>query len=216
MPAPRSLTELEADISRDLELVAHPRAAWLEAKTSGGAPVLDCLIIGAGQCGLAVAHALKRDKVANILLLDRAPEGKEGPWVTYARMPTLRSWKDQNGPDLGISSLTYQAWHEAQFGAAHFAAMRMIPREALAKLEAGDAETKKIKLEKGVLRNFQVAMPLKLPGGEIVFSTTLETDIRQAVKVAIARTVIYSQTKLPDHYLDCPFEKDKQRLLYKA
>jgi hypothetical protein len=113
MPAPRNLTELEADISRDLELVAHPRAAWLEAKTSGGAPVLDCLIIGAGQCGLAVAHALKRDKVANILLLDRAPEGKEGPWVTYARMPTLRSWKDQNGPDLGIPSLTYQAWHEA-------------------------------------------------------------------------------------------------------
>jgi cation diffusion facilitator CzcD-associated flavoprotein CzcO len=130
MPAPRNLTELEADISRDLELVAHPRAAWLEAKTSGGAPVLDCLIIGAGQCGLAVAHALKRDKVSNILLIDRAPEGKEGPWVTYARMPTLRSWKDQNGPDLGIPSLTYQAWHEAQFGAAHFAAMRMIPREA--------------------------------------------------------------------------------------
>ena len=111
-------------------MVAHPRAAWLEPKTSGGAPVLDCLIIGAGQCGRAVAHALKRDKVANILLLDRAPEGKEGPWVTYARMPTLRSWKDQNGPDLGIPSLTYQAWHEAQFGAAHFAAMRMIPREA--------------------------------------------------------------------------------------
>jgi hypothetical protein len=27
MPAPRDLTELEADISRDLELVAHPRAA---------------------------------------------------------------------------------------------------------------------------------------------------------------------------------------------
>jgi hypothetical protein len=79
MPAPRNLTELEADISRDLELVAHPRAAWLEPKTSGGAPVLDCLIIGAGQCGLAVAHALKRDKVSNILLLDRAPEGKEGP-----------------------------------------------------------------------------------------------------------------------------------------
>ena len=130
MPAPRNLTELEADISRDLELVAHPRAAWLEPKTSGGAPVLDCLIIGAGQCGLAVAHALKRDKVSNILLLDRAPEGKEGPWVTYARMPTLRSWKDQNGPDLGIPSLTYQAWHEAQFGAAHFSAMRMIPREA--------------------------------------------------------------------------------------
>jgi hypothetical protein len=98
----------------------------------------------------------------------------------------------------------------------HLRVCSMIPRDALAKLDAGDAETKKVKLEKGVMRNFQVAMPLKLPGGEVVFSTTLETDIRQAVKVAIARTVIYSETKLPDHYLDCPFEKDKQRLPYKA
>ena len=30
MPAPRNLTELEADILRDQALVAHPRAPWLE------------------------------------------------------------------------------------------------------------------------------------------------------------------------------------------
>ncbi len=59
-------------------------------------------------------------------------------------------------------------------------------------------------------------MPLKMAGGEVVFSKSLDADMRQAVKVAIARTVIYSQTKLPDHHLDCPFERDKQRLLYKA
>ena len=75
MPAPRTLDELEADVARDLALTAHPRAPWLEAKTSGGAPVLDVLVIGAGQCGLAVAHALRRDQVTNILVLDRAPEG---------------------------------------------------------------------------------------------------------------------------------------------
>lgn len=79
MPAPRSLSEPEADIARDIELVAHPRAARLEANASGGAPVLDVLIIGAGQGGLAVAHALWRDKVRTILLLDRAPYGSEGP-----------------------------------------------------------------------------------------------------------------------------------------
>ena len=50
----------------------------------------------------------------------------------------------------------------------------------------------------------------------MVFSHTLDCDTREAVKVAIARTIIYSQTQLPDHYLDCPFERDKQRLLYKA
>jgi hypothetical protein len=98
----------------------------------------------------------------------------------------------------------------------HLRVCSMFPKDELAKLEAADAKTKQIKLKKGVARNFQVAMPLKLPGGEVVFSTTLETDIRRAAKVAIARTIIYSQTKLLDHYLDCPFEQDKQRLLYKA
>jgi cation diffusion facilitator CzcD-associated flavoprotein CzcO len=126
MPAPQTLAELEADAARDLALTAHPRADWLEAKTSGGRPVLDVLVIGAGQCGIACAFALMRDKVRNLLVLDRAPFGREGPWATYARMPTLRSWKEQTGPDLGIPSLTYQAWHEAQWGPADFAALRWI------------------------------------------------------------------------------------------
>ena len=129
MPSPRTLLELEADIRRDLDLTAHPRAPWLLPRTAGGRPVLDCLVIGGGQCGLAVAFALKRDKVDNILVLDRATPGREGPWVTYARMRTLRSLKDQTGPDLRLPSLTYQAWHEAQWGAADFAAMRLIPKE---------------------------------------------------------------------------------------
>jgi cation diffusion facilitator CzcD-associated flavoprotein CzcO len=128
MSAPKTLAELEDDAARDQALVAHPRAPWLVPKTSGGAPVLDVLIIGAGQGGLAVAHALLRDKVTNILCIDRAPFGQEGPWVTYARMHTLRSWKDQTGPDLNLPSLTYQAWHEAQWGADDFAAMRWIPK----------------------------------------------------------------------------------------
>ncbi|MFC7472835.1 NAD(P)-binding domain-containing protein [Dankookia sp. GCM10030260] len=129
MPAPQTLAELEADVARDLALTAHPRAPWLVPKTSGGAPVLDCLVIGAGQCGLAVAHALRRDRVDDILVVDRAPEGREGPWLTYARMRNLRSPKDQIGPDLKLPALTYQAWHEAQWGAAHFAAMPWIPKE---------------------------------------------------------------------------------------
>lgn len=128
MPAPASLIELEQDIARDLALTAHPRAPWLVPKTAGGAPVLDCLVIGGGQCGLAVAHALRRDKVDNLLVVDSAAQGKEGPWVTYARMQTLRSPKDQTGPDLRFPSLTYQAWHEALFGADDFTRMRMIPR----------------------------------------------------------------------------------------
>ena len=129
MPAPKTLAELEQDLARDLALTEHPRAAWLVPKTCGGAPVLDCLVIGAGMCGLAIGHALRRDKVDNILLIDRAPQGQEGPWVTYARMQTLRSWKSQVGPDLKMPSLCYQAWHEAQWGAADFDAMPWIPKE---------------------------------------------------------------------------------------
>jgi len=129
LPAPRTLLDLETDVRRDLDLIAHPRMDWLQPKTCGGAPVLDVLVVGGGQCGVVTAFALMRDKVRNLLVLDRAPLGREGPWTTYARMHNLRSWKDQSGPDLGVPSLTYQAWHEAQFGTASWDALRYIPKE---------------------------------------------------------------------------------------
>jgi cation diffusion facilitator CzcD-associated flavoprotein CzcO len=129
MPAPRTLLELEADVARDLELTAHPRAPWLVPKSCGGAPVLDVLVVGGGQCGLAVAHALRRDKVKNLLVIDRSERGREGPWTTYGRMRALRSLKDQTGPDLRLPSLTYQSWHEASFGRAEWERMRWIPKE---------------------------------------------------------------------------------------
>jgi hypothetical protein len=91
-----------------------------------------------------------------------------------------------------------------------------LPLDEAKNLEQNDKSMKKVKLEKGVARNMKVSMPLKLQGGEVVFSASLEADTREAVKVAIARVVIYSQTKLPDCYLDCPFHRDMQRLLYKA
>ena len=121
------LQSLEAAIRRDLEMTAHPRKPWLAPRRVGGVPALDVLVVGAGQSGLATGFALLRDKVDNILLIDRAAPGREGPWATYARMPTLRSPKDQNGPDLGVPSLTFQSWFEAQWGADAFAALHLIP-----------------------------------------------------------------------------------------
>jgi len=120
------LKALEARIARDLVLTAHPHADWMVPRLHGGKPALDVLIVGAGQSGLATAFCLIRNRVHNILVIDRAPEGKEGPWVTFARMPTLRSPKDQTGPDLGIPSLTFQAWFEAQHGAQAFADLHLI------------------------------------------------------------------------------------------
>ena len=62
-------------------------------------------------------------------VIDKEPEGREGPWRTYARMPTLRSPKDFTGPDLDVPSLTYEAWHTARFGAASWEDLDLIGRE---------------------------------------------------------------------------------------
>lgn len=125
-----ALTRLEADVRADLKKIAHPHAAWLEPTIGPDSkPALDVLIIGAGQSGIAIGFGLLRSRVSNVLLLDKAEEGKEGPWLTYARMPTLRSPKDYTGPDLDIPSLTYQSWHEARFGAESWLALNLILRE---------------------------------------------------------------------------------------
>ena len=124
------VTALEARVRRDIEMTAHPRTEWMVPRLYRGKPALDVLIVGAGQSGLCIAFALMRDRVRNILLIDRAPEGREGIWVGFARMPTLRSPKDQTGPDLGIPSLTFEAWHDAAHGAGSFAGLGLIPTGA--------------------------------------------------------------------------------------
>ena len=121
---------LAAEARRDLSRIAHPRLPWLEPRSApDGKPALDVLIIGAGQSGIAIAFGLMRAQVRNILVIDKAESGKEGPWITYARMRTLRSPKDYTGPDLDVPSLTYQAWHEARFGVGSWNALELIPRE---------------------------------------------------------------------------------------
>ncbi|TMJ02808.1 MAG: NAD(P)/FAD-dependent oxidoreductase [Alphaproteobacteria bacterium] len=126
----RSLAELEARFSRDLELLTLPPAKdWLEPRShSKYGPVLDMAIVGAGMAGLAAAFALKCLAVRSLKVFDRAPEGLEGPWVTTARMETLRSPPELTGPAFGFSSLTFRAWFEAQFGAAAWTALYRIPR----------------------------------------------------------------------------------------
>src|SRR5476651_183414 len=123
---PQGLAALEAQVRRDLDLTAHPRTDWMVPRLYRGKPALDVLIVGAGQSGVAIGFTLKRERVRNILLIDRAIAGKEGIWNTFARMPTLRSPKDQTGPDQGVPSLTFQAWFEAQHGAKAFADLHLI------------------------------------------------------------------------------------------
>ena len=124
------LSVLESRVASDLARIAHPRAPWLEPVLGPDRkPAYDVVIVGAGQSGLATAFGLMRSQVTNILVLDKAPAGREGPWRSYARMHTLRSPKDFTGPDLDIPSLTYQSWHEAKFGSESWEALTLIPKD---------------------------------------------------------------------------------------
>ncbi len=122
------LAGLEARLKKDLEWLGWPAASWLPPpREIVGQAVLDVAIIGAGQAGLAVAAVLAQQGIQAVVL-DRAPAGQEGPWVTTARMETLRSPKELTGPALGLPNLTFRAWFEAQFGADGWAQLDKIPR----------------------------------------------------------------------------------------
>ncbi len=125
---PTSLADLEQDVARDLQLIAYPDQSWVPPRTHDGEPVTDVMIVGAGQGGLSIASALQRERITRIELIDSAGDGDEGIWMRFARMQTLRTPKHIGGPDLGLPSLTFQAWYEAQFGAAAFAAIKYIPK----------------------------------------------------------------------------------------
>ncbi|MEP4379067.1 MAG: SidA/IucD/PvdA family monooxygenase [Alphaproteobacteria bacterium] len=124
-----SLGALEARVRHELALLDHPKNAWVPPRNHrSGLPVFDVLMVGAGQSGLGTLFALGREKVTNILAVDRSPAGREGPWVTFARMRQLRTPKDAAGPALGIPSLTPRAWYTAQYGPAAWDALVRIPR----------------------------------------------------------------------------------------
>lgn len=130
MTEPAGLAALEAELSRQFTLLNLPPKPWMpETPDPDGAAVLDVAIIGAGLCGLVAHAALAMEGIGNTRLFDRAPEGREGPWITYARMETLRTVKEAAGPALGVPALTFRAWFEAQWGAEAWDDMTLAPRE---------------------------------------------------------------------------------------
>jgi cation diffusion facilitator CzcD-associated flavoprotein CzcO len=125
--APCGLEALEHRLAYELACLQLPAARWTPVRMQAGQAVADVAIIGAGMAGLALAAALQHRGLAP-LIVDEAPAGFEGPWATTARMETLRSPKQLAGPALGVPSLTFRAWFEAQFGAAAWEALDKIPR----------------------------------------------------------------------------------------
>ncbi|MET0429063.1 MAG: NAD(P)/FAD-dependent oxidoreductase [Microvirga sp.] len=128
MPDEGRLAEHERRVVRDLERLGVPAANW-PASINGadGRPVIDVLVVGAGMNGIAAAASLMFKGVRNIMVLDRSQAGREGPWLGFARMDTLRSPKTLPGPALGVPSLTFRAWYEAGFGEAAWNDLYKIP-----------------------------------------------------------------------------------------
>ncbi|MGO8261342.1 NAD(P)/FAD-dependent oxidoreductase [Rhizobium ruizarguesonis] len=126
---PNSLEALEARLRQDLAWLELPAKSWVPPRVVDGQGVVDVVIIGAGMAGLVASAMLKRLGVANHIVLDKAPAGSEGPWVTFARMRTLRSPKQLTGPAMGLPALTFRAYYEARHGRDAWVALDRAPRE---------------------------------------------------------------------------------------
>jgi len=114
---PAGLARHERAVARDLEILDVPRRNWpAKIEDATGQPVLDGPDVGAGMNGIAAAGSLMFKGVRNIRVIERSRPGQEGPWLTFARMDTLRFAKTLTGPALGVPSLTFRAWCEAKYG----------------------------------------------------------------------------------------------------
>lgn len=123
------LLALEERLRSDLELLELPAKSWVPPRILHGEAVRDVVVIGAGMCGLAATAKLLFSGISNVVAYDAAPAGREGPWVTFARMETLRSPKTLHGPALGLPQLTFRAWFTAQWGAEAWQELDKIPKD---------------------------------------------------------------------------------------
>jgi cation diffusion facilitator CzcD-associated flavoprotein CzcO len=123
-----SLADLERQVAIDLARLDHGKPDWTRPRVHPDGHVQDVVIVGGGQSGLGAAFGLLRERISNILVIDENPAGYEGPWDTYARMITLRTPKELTSIDLGVPSLTFRAFWEAQHGAEGWDTLGKIPR----------------------------------------------------------------------------------------
>ncbi len=128
------MTPLEEELAQrvrgELTLFSYPERNWVSPRLDpDGTPMLDVLIVGGGQSGLAVAHGLRRAGVVNIAVLDQAGAGREGVWENFARMSELRTPKGLFGMEQGVSALSIQHWYIGQYGRVAWEALTRVPRK---------------------------------------------------------------------------------------
>ncbi len=133
LDAPLSPADALAQQARaDLARLSYPDRNWIEPHFVDGQRLHAVAIVGAGQCGLTVAHGLRREGVRDIVLLDQRDPGQEGVWLDFARMDELRTPKQLCGPEFGQPSLSVQSWFEAVYGADAWQRLERLPRAAWA------------------------------------------------------------------------------------
>lgn len=117
--------QLEAQTRRALRWGGRDPADWVRPR---GGVDHDVVIVGGGQSGVAIAHALRRAGIA-VDVIDQAEQGQAGIWRTIARMHQLRTPKALvPGPEAGNVALGFRAWYETLNGPGAFDALDRIPR----------------------------------------------------------------------------------------
>ena len=176
------LDALELRLQTDLDCLCYPPANWVADEARSDQADSNVVIVGGGMCGLLVWFALRAAGIHNVRIIDQNPEGEEGPWVTYARMETLRSPKFLTGPAFGFGSLTFQAWFRAGFGADQWDELDKIPRTLWMDYLRWYRKALKIPVENGV------ALTRVEPRGDLL-QLTLEGCDANSIS---ARKLIYA------------------------
>ena len=94
-----------------------------------GINLVDVIIVGAGQGGLAIAGILIKECVTNILVIDKERLGAEVIWKNHVRIPIIKSPKHYPGPGVDIPNLAYEPWHKAVFEDPSWSSLRFFPSD---------------------------------------------------------------------------------------
>jgi FAD-dependent urate hydroxylase len=123
--APEHVDEALADVAarESLRLLGLDGNNWIAHREDIDH---DVAIIGGGQSGITVAHALLRAGVARVSVIDAGRSESDSAWRARARMRTLRTGKTISGPELGNAALSFRAWFESRNGTTAFDAIDRI------------------------------------------------------------------------------------------
>lgn len=142
-----ALARLAAQAQADLARIGETGTDWVPPAEGIDHNVV---VVGAGQSGLSAAFGLRRAGIGRVSVIDAAPAGGEGIWRGPARMTILRTPKVPPGPELGLPSLSFQAWYEAAYGVEAYAALPTVPREIWADYVAWFRSASAVEVRNGV------------------------------------------------------------------